>query len=114
MCGNALYIRVSTTCRCVDLTKTASGGLRNFSSVNIKTRQEKWKFKTEGEVRSSPAIADEVVYFGSEDSHLYAVDIKTGQQKWKFKTGGWVSSSPAVADGVVYFGNTDGHLYAVR
>ncbi|MEJ5360735.1 MAG: PQQ-binding-like beta-propeller repeat protein [Spirochaetota bacterium] len=33
----------------------------------------KWKFKTEGWVVSSPAIADGVVYFGSVDKNLYAV-----------------------------------------
>ena len=72
----------------------------------------KWKFKTEGVVFSSPAIADGVVYFGSGDN-LYSVDIKTGQEKWKFKTEGEVNSSPAIAHGVVYFGSDDGNLYAV-
>ena len=33
----------------------------------------KWKFKTEDAVFSSPAIADGVVYFGSDDGNLYAV-----------------------------------------
>ena len=34
----------------------------------------KWKFKTEGSVSSSPAVADGVVYFGSYDHNLYAVE----------------------------------------
>ncbi len=54
-----------------------------------------------------------MVYFGSDDSYLYAVDIKTGQEKWKFKTGAVVFSSPAISDGVVYFGSYDSYLYAV-
>ena len=74
----------------------------------------KWAFKTEGPIRSSPAVADGVVYFGSYDGNLYAVDIKTGKEKWRFKTGGKIFSSPAVADGVVYFGSHDGKLYAVQ
>jgi len=53
-----------------------------------------------------------VVYFGSNDNHLYAVDANTGEEKWKFETGDSVSS-PAVLDGVVYFGSQDNHLYAV-
>jgi len=32
-----------------------------------------WKFKTEGAVYSSPAISGGMVYFGSDDGHLYAV-----------------------------------------
>jgi outer membrane protein assembly factor BamB len=62
---------------------------------------------------SSPAIVDNIVYFGSEDFHLYALDAETGQEIWKFRTEEWVLSSPAVAKGVVYFGSEDGNLYAV-
>ena len=73
-----------------------------------------WKFKTDGMVKSSPAVADGVVYVGSGDGRLYALDARTGEEKWSFKTDGGVASSPAVAGGVVYFGSTDGYLYAVR
>ena len=71
----------------------------------------KWKFKTGDSVFSSPAVSDDVVYFGSYDNHLYALDTKTGEEQWKFETGDSVFSSPAVLDGVVYFGSTDDHLY---
>jgi outer membrane protein assembly factor BamB len=74
----------------------------------------KWKFKTEGWVFSSPAVSDGMVFFGSDDTYLYAVDIKTGQEKWKFKTEGRVESSPAVSDGMVFFGSSDHYLYAVN
>lgn len=73
----------------------------------------KWKFKTGSHTDSSPAIADGVVYFGSDDYNLYAVDINTGQEIWRFKPGYAVNSSPAVADGMVYFGCGDSNLYAV-
>jgi eukaryotic-like serine/threonine-protein kinase len=53
-----------------------------------------------------------MVYFGSDDKHLYALDIKTGQQKWKFETEDQVFSSPVISGGMVYFGSNDGHLYA--
>ena len=88
-------------------------GVYNTKGIHQLT-ELKWKFKTEGWVYSSPAIADGVVYFGSKDGNLYAVDIKTGQEKWKFKTKYWVLSSPAIADGVVYFGSNDCNLYAVK
>ena len=72
----------------------------------------KWKFKA-GDSVYPPAVSDGVVYFGSDDNHLYAVDTKTVEEKWKFEAGDWVQSSPAVAEGVVYFGSNDNHLYAV-
>jgi len=36
--------------------------------------KEKWKFKTEGDVNSSPTIGpDGTIYFGSDDKNLYAI-----------------------------------------
>jgi hypothetical protein len=74
----------------------------------------KWKFETGDEVWSSPVLAEGVIYFGSDDDHLYALDAQTGQEKWRFKTGGDVRSSPAIADGIVYVESYDGNLYALE
>jgi outer membrane protein assembly factor BamB len=73
----------------------------------------KWKFQTDDEVWSSPVIADGVVYFGSDDDHLYAVNAETGESVWHFETGDDIHSSPAVSDGLVYIFSYDGYLYAV-
>lgn len=72
-----------------------------------------WKFKTNGKVISSAAVASGVVYFGSTDGKLYAVDSSTGVLRWTFATRGPVNSSPMVADGNVYFGSVDGNFYAL-
>src|SRR5271163_571689 len=48
----------------------------------------KWQFHTNGQVFSSPAIADGMLYIGSSDHFLYALDAATGNLKWKFKTAG--------------------------
>jgi outer membrane protein assembly factor BamB len=74
----------------------------------------KWQFQTGGPVWSSPVVANGVVYFGSDDGHLYAVDAQTGQEKWRFKTEDDVRSSPAIANGVAYVVSYDGNLYAVN
>jgi outer membrane protein assembly factor BamB len=73
----------------------------------------KWKFETGGEVWSSPVAAAGVIYFGSDDDHLYAVDANSGEERWEFKTGDDVRSSAAIAGGIVYFDSFDGYLYAV-
>lgn len=73
----------------------------------------KWKFHAGGELYSSPAIADGMVFIGSTNGNLYAVEQKTGKQKWKFATLGRIVSSPAVAAGVVYFLSYDSNFYAV-
>ena len=74
---------------------------------------ELWRFKTGNNVRSSPALWDGIVYFGSLDGKLYAIDAMTGKAKWVFKTGNMVYSSPAVSNGIVYFGSWDNNLYAI-
>lgn len=73
----------------------------------------KWKFQTADEIWSSPVVADGVVYFGSDDDHLYAVDVESGEEIWRFKTGEDIHSSPAIAGGLVYILSYDGYLYAV-
>ena len=73
----------------------------------------KWQFATGAAIHSSPAVADGIVYVGSQDSRLYALDAETGRELWSFACESWVESSPAVADGVVYFGSNDGNLYAL-
>ncbi len=73
---------------------------------------------------SSPALANGVLYVGSQDHKLYAFDQyggsgtcsgspKTCTPLWTAATGGVIGeSSPAVANGVVYIGSADGKLYA--
>jgi eukaryotic-like serine/threonine-protein kinase len=73
----------------------------------------KWKFHTDGQIISSPAVVNETAYVGSTDHNLYAIDLQTGMQKWKFETKGRITSSPAVAESKVYFGSYDGVFYAL-
>lgn len=73
----------------------------------------RFTFKTDGPVRSTPALSNNVLYFGSGDGFFYAVDAGSGKERWHFKTGGAIHSSPAVAHGLVYFTSRDPHLYAL-
>ena len=72
-----------------------------------------WRFMTEGDVVSSPAVLGQTVYVGSGDGHLYALDRSTGTRKWAFDAHNPIFSSPAVGGGAVYFGTRDGELFAV-
>ena len=81
---------------------------------NVGNLELKWSYATGGTVYSSPAVANGVVYVGSEDNNLYALDAKTGAKLWSYATGGPVDSSPAVANGVVYVGSDDNNVYALN
>jgi len=75
---------------------------------------EQWRFQTDDEVRSSPAVANGTVYVGSDDGRLYALAAGDGTKQWHFQTDGEVFSSPAVVDGTVYIGSRDGNVYALN
>lgn len=74
----------------------------------------KFSYVTHGAIRSTPAIANGLAYFGSGDGYFYAIDGKSGAERWRFKTGGAVHSSPAVTASTAYFTSRDGNLYAVN
>ncbi len=74
-----------------------------------------WTFPVSNTVQSAPAIADNVVYFGSRDGYVYAVNFSDGSLLWKYNTGGPVDSAPAVDPTNVYvIGGNPAKLYALR
>lgn len=70
----------------------------------------------------APAVANGVVFVGTENDDLYAFDAAgimncsgtSCNPLWTATTGGSLadSSSPAIANGMVYEGSSDGNLYA--
>jgi eukaryotic-like serine/threonine-protein kinase len=70
-------------------------------------------FKAGAAIRSTPALRDNTLYFGSNDANVYAIDAKTGAERWRFKTRGAVTSSPAADGGDLFVSSRDGNLYAL-
>lgn len=98
------------------------GGTTNCTGTP-KTCTPLWTGIAGSGVGSSPAMANGVVYVGSDDHQLYAFDSagstnrtagppKTCTALWTGTTGGLVASSPVVSNGVVYVGSFDSKLYA--
>ncbi|MEW2923096.1 PQQ-binding-like beta-propeller repeat protein [Muricauda sp. ANG21] len=86
-----------------------------FFLTNVAFGQtENWKFKTNGRVYASPVIDEDVIFFGSGDSTVYAVDRHTAKLKWKYKTMGEVHSSPFIKANTLFVGSSDGILYAIN
>ncbi len=85
----------------------------NLYALNESSGKERWRFKTGGEVESSPAVGRNLVYVGSDDGRVYALDSATGFERWRFETGQPVFSSPAVAGRAVYVGSRDDNIYAL-
>ncbi len=88
---------------------------RKFEAKNLhgypsaaQTMPDAWDMFT-----SSPAVANEKVFFGSGDGNVYAAAAQTGVLQWKFATKDVVHASPAVVGNTVYIGSWDSYLYAI-
>jgi outer membrane protein assembly factor BamB len=88
---------------------------RKLCGMCAKTGVEVWSSKANysGEVDSSPAIAEGMIYF-TRSGNIYGVDINTRQKMWMFEPDEPLSSELVVSEGVMYFEDCEGALYAVR
>ena len=73
-----------------------------------------WEFLTKSRVDSSPVLAGEVVYVGSNDGNLYALNLADGSLLWKFAAGGDIVASAAITGNRLLIGSRDGVLYCLR
>jgi eukaryotic-like serine/threonine-protein kinase len=88
-----------------------------LSTTTVPHLKSAWTALTGNIIFSSPAVANGVVYIGSEDRRLYAFNAAgcgsiICSALWTGQTGSAIDSSPAVVNGVVYVGSWDGKLYA--
>ena len=60
----------------------------NLISLDAKTGKQNWKFKANGYVYSSPALAGNTVFFGDFTGKMFALDLKSGMQTDVFTTQG--------------------------
>jgi outer membrane protein assembly factor BamB len=108
-----------------DLVAGRGGGSR-VRALEEKSGKAIWRTGIGERIRSTPAIADGMVFAGTVQGRLHALALKDGALRWKFDTEGTnldsakfgydrrsIQSSPAAANGVVYFGARDGWVYAV-
>lgn len=94
-------------------------------AIETKSGKEKWKFKTNGPIRSTPLLHNQSVYCISEDGLLYHLDKVTGKVNWRFLTpqgtlqerkydrADYFQSSATIANDIIYFGMGD-YMYAVH
>ena len=71
-----------------------------------------WKFKTQEQALSPPAIEAGTLFLSSTDGSLYALRARTGQSWLRYRTQNRLHDSPVVANGLVYF-PSGGRIFAV-
>jgi outer membrane protein assembly factor BamB len=72
-----------------------------------------WARPTGDQVSSGAAIADGVVYIGSDDGHIHAFEAASGRPVRTYPAGGAVSGAVTTADGVLFAGSADHRVYAL-
>ena len=90
-----------------------SGSALIVQAADPATGAERWRFKTEGAVFSSIAIARDALVFSDFNGVLYGIDRRSGALRWRFPMGERALATPAVADGVVYAASDGGVLFAL-
>lgn len=89
-----------------------------FYALDAESGRVIWRYPTDqplnAQFRTTPAVADGIIYVGATDGNLYALSASTGKYLWAFRTQGAVLSSPTVVNEVVYFGSADGRVYAIN
>jgi outer membrane protein assembly factor BamB len=87
----------------------------NTRAFNATNGHHEWGYKTDGPVYSSPTADGDILFFGSNDTKLYALDLSgaTPVSLWNFTANGAIQSTPAIEDGKVFFGSDNRTLYAL-
>ncbi|UWX04226.1 PQQ-like beta-propeller repeat protein [Pseudoxanthomonas sp. NC8] len=76
-------------------------------------RGERWALQTTGSIRSSPALAGELVVVGSDDGVLYAADRRNGALRWRVALDSPVTGSPTVDGDRVFVTTAGNRLWAL-
>ncbi len=74
----------------------------------------KWRYRAKRGITSSPTITNDVLFFTSLDSTVYALDANTGWVHWRFRLGRGSISTPIVVDNNLYVGAADHYIYSIN
>ena len=104
-----------------------------LNALDAETGKILWQKKLagNGEIHSSPAYADGLVFVGTEGdaryqdqpknpSSMFALNPSTGEIVWQFPIDyapdrvNLIHATPAVSNGIVYFGSENGWFYALN
>lgn len=83
-------------------------------ALDAATGEERWEFKADDHIASTPLVRNGRVYFGSFDGRVRAVHAESGALLWEHDTGAAVSSSAIWYDEKVIIGSRSFDLLALN
>lgn len=112
--GLGIAFNSSNTTPVIDGNSLYTTGDNKVLKVDLTQKKITWSASTGGVIGSSPALANNILYVGSNDGRMYAINASDGTKLWNFVTGGKIDSSPTYVNGVVYVTSWDGKIYAIK
>ena len=86
----------------------------NVYALSGSSGAELWRFQTEREVYSKPALCGALLIVGSDDASVYGLHAANGSLAWRVSTGDYVAGSAACSRdaSAAFIGSGDGNIYA--
>jgi outer membrane protein assembly factor BamB len=81
-------------------------------ALDTQTGDEIWTIETDSQVKTSPAVAEGQLFFGTTGGVFKVVDAETGAPQWDITVGESIIGAPSIVDGVVYVSDRSGIVYA--
>ncbi|RZB32284.1 MAG: cobaltochelatase CobN [Candidatus Argoarchaeum ethanivorans] len=87
---------------------------KKMNCINAIDGSEVWNQTLNGACRSSPVVADGMVYTAANNAEgtIYCFDADDGTLIWSYDTNDYNMAQPSVSDGILYMGSDTGYLYA--
>ena len=82
-----------------------------LKAVNINSHKISWDYDCDN-VASTPFYYKDVIYFGSDNGHLYGLN-DDGKVEFNKKLSGELKTSPIVVDDTIYIASTDAKIYSI-
>lgn len=82
-----------------------------LKAVNINSHKVSWDYDCDN-VASTPFYYEDVIYFGSDNGHLYGLN-DDGKVEFNKKLDGELKTSPIVVDDTIYIASTDAKIYSI-
>ncbi|MGV8962991.1 MAG: PQQ-binding-like beta-propeller repeat protein [Candidatus Saccharimonadaceae bacterium] len=79
-----------------------------IKTVDAKTGKQKWSYRTNGKIYSTPTICDNVVWVSSTDKNVYGLQVDNGKKQFSLPNNQSVVASPVCDKNIVLVPGTDG------
>ncbi len=87
---------------------------KRIIAIDLKAGRRRWAFETNGWVYGVPALADDKVFFGSQDRQLYCLHKTRKALQWSFPTTSRIEAGVGYQNGSVFCASCDGSVYRVN